>query len=200
MKMEEKEQKDKVSSSVEAEPEPEMTGDEFSYDLKIPEERIAVLIGTKGETKRLIEEQSGCELDISKEGDVMIIGNDGLKLFAAREIVKAIGRGFNPDIALLLTKPDYNLEFIELKDIAGKSKNTMLRLKGRIIGKGGKSREEIEHLTNTYICIYGKTVGIIGEVAWTALARQAVGMLIDGSMHRTVYKFLERKKKEIMFG
>ena len=76
----------------------------------------------------------------------------------------------------------------------------MLRLKGRIIGKGGKSREEIEHLTNTYICIYGKTVGIIGEVAWTALARQAVGMLIDGSMHRTVYKFLERKKKEIMFG
>jgi len=198
--MEEKEQRDEVSSSVEPEPEPEMIEDEFSYDLKIPEDRGAVLIGTKGETKRQIEEQSGCDLDVSKEGDVIITGNDGLKLFAAREIVKAIGRGFNPDIALLLTKPDYTLEFIELKDIAGKSKNTMLRLKGRIIGKGGKSREEIERLTNTYICVYGKTVGIIGEVAWAALARQAIGMLLDGSMHRTVYRFLEKKKKEIMFG
>jgi ribosomal RNA assembly protein len=198
--MEEKEQRDEVSSSVEPEPEPEMIEDEFSYDLKIPEDRVAVLIGTKGETKRQIEEQSGCDLDVSKEGDVIITGNDGLKLFAAREIVKAIGRGFNPDIALLLTKPDYTLEFIELKDIAGKSKNTMLRLKGRIIGKGGKSREEIERLTNTYICVYGKTVGIIGEVAWAALARQAIGMLLDGSMHRTVYRFLEKKKKEIMFG
>ncbi len=183
------------------EPEmPENAGDEFSYELKIPEERVAVLIGTKGETKKQIEEQAGCELDISKEGDVTILGDDGLKLFTAREIVKAIGRGFNPDIALLLTKPDYTLEFIELKDIAGKSKNTMLRLKGRIIGKGGKSREEIERLTNTYISVYGKTVGIIGEVAWTALARQALGMLLDGSMHRTVYRFLEKKKKEMMFG
>ena len=179
---------------------PESVGGEFSYDLKIPEERVAVLIGTKGETKKQIEEQSGCELDITKEGEVIITGNDGIELYTAREIVKAIGRGFNPNIALLLTKPDYTLEFIELKDIAGKSKNEMLRLKGRIIGKGGKSREEIERLTNTYISVYGKTVGIIGEVAWAALARQAVGMLLDGAMHRTVYKFLEKKKKEIMFG
>ena len=179
---------------------PESVGDEFSYELKIPEERVAVLIGTKGETKKLIEEQADCELDISKEGEVMIVGDDGIKLYVAREIVKAIGRGFNPNIALLLTKPDYTLEFIELKDIAGKSKNTMLRLKGRIIGKGGKSREEIERLTDTYISVYGKTVGIIGEVAWAALARQAVGMLLDGAMHRTVFQFLEKKKKEIMFG
>jgi ribosomal RNA assembly protein len=180
--------------------EPGNVGDEFSYELKIPEERIAVLIGTKGETKKLIEEQAGCELDISKDGDVTIIGDDGIKLYTAKEIVKAIARGFNPSIALLLTKQDYALELIELKDVAGKNKNVMLRLKSRIIGKGGKAREEIERLTNTYISVYGKTVGIIGEVVWTALARQAVGMLIDGSMHRTVYKFLEKKKKEIMFG
>lgn len=180
--------------------EPIETGDEFSYELKIPEERIGALIGTDGETKKQIEEQAGCQLDISKEGDVTVTGNDGIKLYTVREIVKAVGRGFNPDIALLLLKPDYTLELIELKDIAGKSKNTMLRLKGRIIGKGGKSREEIERLTNTYISVYGKTVGIIGEVSWTALARQAIGMLLDGSMHRTVYRFLEKKKKEMMFG
>ena len=183
--------------------EEEMEGTEvgeFSYEMKIPEERIGVLVGKDGETKKLVEEQTECTLDISKEGEVTISGEDGLKLYAAKDVVKAVARGFNPKIALLLLKPDYSFELIELKEIAGKSKNNMLRIKGRIIGKGGKSREEIERLTNTYISVYGKTVGIIGEISYAALARQAVGMLLDGAMHRTVYRFLEKKKKEIMFG
>ena len=32
------------------------------------------------------------------------------------------------------------------------------------------------------------------------LARQAVAMLLQGSMHKTVFQFLEKKKKEILFG
>ncbi|MBT7332607.1 RNA-processing protein, partial [Candidatus Woesearchaeota archaeon] len=31
---------------------------EFSYELKVPEERVAVLIGTDGTTKKQIEEQT----------------------------------------------------------------------------------------------------------------------------------------------
>ena len=174
--------------------------DEFSYELKIPEERVAVLIGKDGETKKNVEEETKCKLDISKEGDVIITGEDGMLLYAAKDVVKAIGRGFNPDIALLLLKPDYAFEMIEMKDIAGKSQNTMLRLKGRVIGKGGKSREEIERLTDTYISVYGKTIGIIGETANVALAHQAVGMLLGGSMHKTVFQFLEKKKKEMVLG
>ena len=89
---------------------------------------------------------------------------------------------------------------IDLKDVAGKNKNTMERLKGRVIGKAGKSREEIERLTDTHISVYGKTVGIIGEVEHVALSREAVAMLLQGSMHKTVYQYLEKKKKEILFG
>ena len=189
-----------MTEPMEENQEPVEAGDEFSYEMKIPEERIAVLIGTDGETKKQIEEETGCLLDISKEGEVTISGDDGINLYTTKEIVKAIARGFNPKIALLLLKPDYAFELIELKDIAGKNKSTMLRMKGRIIGKGGKSREEIERLTNTYISVYGKTVGIIGEGTYTALARQAIGMLLDGAMHRTVYRYLEKKKKEILFG
>ncbi|MEK6900583.1 MAG: KH domain-containing protein, partial [Nanoarchaeota archaeon] len=95
---------------------------EFSYELKIPEERIAVLIGASGETKKEIERETKCKLDISKEGDVMISGDDGLMLFTAREIVRAVGRGFNPKVALLLLKPDYALEMIDMSEIAGKNK------------------------------------------------------------------------------
>jgi ribosomal RNA assembly protein len=174
--------------------------EDFSYEVKIPEERVAVLIGSGGETKRKIEEEAGCQLDISKEGDVEIRGDDGLKLYTSREIVKAIARGFNPNTALLLLKQDYAFEMIDMKVIAGKSKNTLQRLKGRVIGKGGKSREEIERLTDCYISIYGKTIGIIGEVQQVAVAREAVAMLLQGSMHKTVFTFLEKKKKEMLFG
>ena len=173
---------------------------EYSYEIKIPQERIAVLIGTNGETKKEIEEATKSQLDISKEGDVTINGDDGLLLYTTKEIVRAIARGFNPKIALLLLKADYSLEIIDMKDIAGKNKNTLLRLKGRVIGKGGKSREEIERLTDTNISVYGKTIGIIGETTLVALARRAIAMLLQGSMHKTVYHFLEKQKKMMLFG
>lgn len=174
--------------------------EEYSYELKIPEERVAVLIGKDGKTKKEIEDATDSELDISKEGDVIITGEDGLKLYTTQDIVKAIGRGFNPKTALLLLKTDYAFEMIDMKDVAGKSKNTMQRLKGRVIGKGGKAREEIERLTDTSISVYGKTIGIIGETDQVQLARQALAMLLEGAMHKTVYRFLEKKKKEMMFG
>ena len=174
--------------------------DEYHYELKIPEERVAVLIGKSGETKKEIEDLTKSELDVSKEGDVIIKGSDGLLLYTTKEIVKAIARGFNPKTALLLLKQDYAFELIDMKEIAGKSKNTLQRLKGRVIGKGGRSREEIERFTDCNISVYGKTVGIIGEVQQVSLARQAVAMLLQGSMHKTVWKFLEKKKKEMMFG
>ena len=112
---------------------------EFRYELKIPKERVAVLIGKKGETKREVEIATKSKITVdSQEGDVFISGEDGLGLFNANEVIKAIGRGFNPDVALLLLKPDYVFEPINIKDYA-KSKNSELRLKGRVIGKEGKS-------------------------------------------------------------
>jgi len=177
-----------------------MEEEEFSYELKIPEDRVGVLVGTNGSTKKEIEEATKSKLDISKEGDVIITGSDGLLLYITQDIVKAIARGFNPKTAMLLLKQDYAFEMINMKDVAGKSKNTMQRLKGRVIGKGGKAREEIERLTDCYISVYGKTIGIIGETVQVALAREAIAMLLSGSMHKTVFQFLEKKKREIMFG
>lgn len=174
--------------------------EEFSYDLKIPEERVGVLIGVQGKVKAEIEKHTRSKLEISKDGDVIITGEDALLLFIAKEIARAIGRGFNPNSAMLLLKSDYILEIIDMKAVAGKNKNIMERLKGRVIGTGGKAREEVERLTDTYISVYGKTIGIIGEVGQAMLAREAMAMLLSGSMHKTVYQFLERKKKEILFG
>ncbi|VVB80871.1 Polyribonucleotide nucleotidyltransferase [uncultured archaeon] len=168
---------------------------EFSYDLRIPKERVAVLIGKKGEVKRTIEHETKTKVQInSEEGTVSLTGEDALLLYLAREIVRAIGRGFNPDIALLLLKQDYAFELIAIQDYV-KTENDLERLRGRVIGEGGKSRRTIEELTQTNICVFGKTAGIIGPAENISDARRAIESLLAGSPHAHVYKWLERRRK-----
>jgi len=84
--------------------------EELLHELKIPKERVAVLIGKSGETKKEIEKATKTHIEVdSKEGDIFIKANDGLAIYTAKEVITAIGRGFNPEIALLLLKVDYSI-------------------------------------------------------------------------------------------
>ena len=173
--------------------------EEYSYELKIPKERIAVLIGKSGETKTELESQTKSKIEVdSKEGDVVISGNDSLGLFVLKDIVKAVGRGFNPEIAMRLLKQDYVLEMLNLSDFV-KSQDQQLRLRGRVIGKGGKARATIEEFTNTAISVYGKTIAIIGFCDDVAISKKAVESLLTGSPHASVYKWLEKHRKQTKF-
>lgn len=170
----------------------------FKQDLKIPKERIAILIGTSGETKKEIERETGCDINIdSNEGIVEITSEDSFKLLICKNIVKAIARGFNPEIATNLRKIDYDFILVDLSDYV-KTKKDLERLKGRLIGKAGKGRSTIENLTDTYISVYGKTVGIIGEIANLNVARRALMMLIEGKQHTTVFKWLEKTRNRLI--
>jgi ribosomal RNA assembly protein len=170
---------------------------EYAYELKIPKERIAVLIGAKGETRKRIEDLTHAKLDVdSDEGNVRISGMDALGLFTAREIVRAVARGFNPDLACQLTKQDMGFEVVPLASHA-KNQDDMIRLKGRVIGEGGKSRRVIEELTGCDVSVYGKTVAIIGPIEAVPTCRRAIEALLSGQAHASVYHWLERRAKEL---
>ena len=170
---------------------------EYSYELKVPKSRVAVIIGKEGAVKKDLEDLTNIKVDIdSKEGDVFVRGEDALGLYTAREIIKAISRGFNPEIAKLLLKPDYVFDVIDISEFA-KSKEAMLRLKGRVIGKEGKARRLIEELTECSLSVFGKTISIIGFADSVGNARQAVEALLRGSTHANVYKVLEKKRREM---
>lgn len=170
---------------------------EFSYELKIPKDRIAVIIGPKGATKKELQEQTRTKINVdSKEGDVQLIGRDSLALFALREVIKAIGRGFNPEIATLLLKQDYVLEVVDITEY-NRQKTHIQRLRGRVIGADGKARVTLERLTETFIVVYGKTISIIGNTERSLLARRAVETLLEGSTHASVYKWLEKQGKQL---
>jgi len=89
------------------------------------------------------------------------------------------------------------LEVIDLRDIFGRSPSDITRIKGRIIGREGKTRRTIEEMSGAFLSVYGHTVSIIGNADEVDIAREAVRLLIKGNQHRTVYKFLQRKRHEL---
>jgi len=171
--------------------------------VKIPKERIGVLIGPDGCVRQYIEKQLPVELEIdSQTGDITITQDTDAKdpslLFKAKDIVLAIGRGFSPDRAYkLLEDEDTMLAVIDLREIFGRSPSDIQRIKGRLIGKEGKTRKIIEEMTEAYISVYGYTVSIIGGIEQSETAREAINRLIKGSQHLTVYRFLQRKRQEL---
>lgn len=170
--------------------------------LKIPKKRVGVLIGPEGSVKEQIEKNLPVKLQIDSEmGTVNILlredAEDPSRLFRAKELVVAIGRGFSPKRAFCLLDEGTVLKIIDLREIFGKSESDIKRCKGRVIGKKGKTRKLIEQLTEANVSVYGHTIGILGKAERVEIAVNAVLMLLRGSQHRTVYRFLYRKRREI---
>ncbi len=176
----------------------------MSFDklIRIPNDRIAVLIGKSGNAKSKIEKLCGVSLDIDgTTGEVLLKSRgdiENIQPFKAIEIVTAIGRGFSPENALTLLKGENTLHVIDLREFAGKSSANVERIKGRIIGEGGRARRNMENLSGTHISVYGRTVSIIGDSTKLRSTVDAISSISGGSMHGAVYSKLEavnRKEK-----
>ncbi|MEK6810657.1 MAG: KH domain-containing protein [Candidatus Thermoplasmatota archaeon] len=167
---------------------------------RIPTERIGVLIGPGGETKTRLHEASGVIVIIdSLTGEVTIDesrAKDPAMALQVRDIVLAVGRGFSEERAFRLLHDDTYLEVLDIKDFAH-SRNRIAQIKARLIGTRGKTRRLVEELTSVDMSVYGHTVALIGESFHLGIARGAVTMLLRGSEHNTVYRFLERKREAI---
>ena len=157
------------------------------HSINIPEDRVPVLVGKKGGTKRRIQDLTGTKITV--EGPAVVIEGDPLGELKALDMVHAIGRGFSPKKALTLNEEEMVFELIPITDYAHTT-NSITRLKGRLIGEKGRARRNLERLTRTRISVYGKTVGLIGKIDDVEEAKQAVVMLLSGSKHQTVYNML----------
>lgn len=169
--------------------------------LKIPMDRIGALIGHKGETKTDLEEKLGLKLDIdSKTGDVAIDDHDAkdpLNVIKMENIIKAVGRGFSPEKAWLLLDDNADFFIFDLHDYVGKKEAHLRRLRSRVIGREGKTKKVLEELTDSKISVYGHTIGIISDVMRMNILKKSVDMLLTGSKHASVYRFVEAQMKEL---
>ena len=149
--------------------------------VRISASRVGVLIGPGGKTKRKLEELSGCDISIdSDEGLFEIIkGNekDALKNLQVINTAKAIGRGFSPEIAFQILEMEYYFEIVDIRDYVGRSKKRLGTVRGRLIGRGGKTRHIIEDMTGCNLAIQGHTVSIISDLEGLEAAKAVLSIL-----------------------
>jgi ribosomal RNA assembly protein len=170
--------------------------------VRIPKERVGILIGPDGKVKQHIEDKLQVKLEVDSEGSITIVlsekASDPSLLLKAKEVVTAIGRGFSPEIAFrLIRNEDEIFDMIDLRLIFGRSESDIKRVKGRIIGTEGKTRRLIEELTEADVVVYGHTVGLIGSFEQVDAAHNAVQMIVEGCQHHTVYNYLQKKRTEL---
>lgn len=170
--------------------------------LKVRPERLGVLIGEGGKTLKQLELRTRTRITVDSVNCSLVIEPATPEVTAdmllkASDFVKAIDAGFSPDKAERVLEEDQILVIIDLKEIVGNSPNHLQRVKGRIIGEEGRVKTNIEQATDTYISIYDDIVAIIGDYDNAYLAREAIEMIIMGREHSTVYKYLDKRVREL---
>ena len=169
--------------------------------IRIPKSRIAVVIGPDGAIKRQLEKTTKIAITIDSSDGLVVMESmedceDPLAVWKTRDIVQAIGRGFSPQRAFALLDDDVYLRIINLEEF-GNTPNQIRRLKGRVIGQGGKTRRNIEELTDTYVAIMGNTISVIGEVENQQIAVNAIVRLLRGAEHSTVNRYLNTQRRQM---
>lgn len=159
--------------------------------LVIEKEKVGIIIGKKGATKKLLEQELDIKLTISKHGEITI-GGDAMKTFLSIIVLQAMCLGFSVDKALQLKNPDYVFEIIDVKNFA-KTKVRVKEVKGRLIGRQGRVKKTIENLGNVLLCISETKIGIIGKTEDVLMTKDAIQSLLRGAQQARIFKWLENK-------
>ena len=170
--------------------------------LRIHEDRLGALIGEGGRVVKDLEARLGIRVAVNTVDSSVVIEpaspyTPATSILKGQEIVKAIDYCFSYERASRLYDDDAVLIVVDLRDYVGPSENHLQRIKGRIIGEGGRARKTLEEMTGTYISVCREYVAIIGEYGRAELARQAIEMLAQGRQHATVYRFLDRAIRDL---
>tara|TARA_Y100001970_G_scaffold167677_1_gene205131 strand:- start:4890 stop:5621 length:732 start_codon:yes stop_codon:yes gene_type:complete len=167
---------------------------------RIPKDRIAVLIGKGGSTRKMLEEACGGELEIdSQSGEVRVSWGDSevdpIVKMKTPDVILAIGRGLAPARAVQLLEDEVHLFMFDIREWVGRQPNQIRRMRSRLIGRNGMIRSRIEELTRTEIAIYGSTVIVIGDDMGLEIAKPAIESILRGAEHGNVLHGLEKDRK-----
>jgi len=161
--------------------------------FNINKDRIGPVIGKKGKTKKYLEKEFNCKINVNSEtGEIRILGADALNQFVLKNIINAVGLGHNPENAMILMDENYVIDIIDLKDYVRKDR--VKKVAGRIIGRNGSSKRAIEEITGCFLSVDDNYVSFIGIYENVHLIREALEMLIKGASHKSFYRYLEKNK------
>ncbi len=160
-------------------------------EITVPKNRIKII---KNSIQK-VEYYTNTKIKIENENEIIIEG-DAYNEYNAKNIIQAIARGFKLNDALKLLNENIYADYIQLKEFLNNEKQ-IKNIKGRVIGREGKAKEEIEAISGATIAVYGNTIGIIGAIESITIAKAGIEVLIKGGKHNTAYKVMEKRKRTL---
>ncbi len=142
--------------------------------------------------KETLEKELNVKISIT--GKKIAVSGKALDEYEASIIFDAINIGFSIRTALLLKDPDFSFREILIKDFT--RRKNMEVIKGRLIGKHGRTKKTIEKISDCAIMIKDNSVGIIGHSENIEYAITAITNIIRGSKQSNVYSYLEKINRE----
>ena len=138
-----------------------------------------------------------CKIEIQEENEAIIEGNEGNAYaeYIAYNVLSAFGRGFPIEKAYRLLSDGIFFKSIDLKDMF-KNKKQIMRVKARVIGRGGKAKNYIQAVSGADIAVYGNTISGIGTVEQLRIAYSAIDILLSGGTHKKAYRVMEKERSE----
>jgi ribosomal RNA assembly protein len=155
--------------------------------VKVSKKRISLIEKSKDELEEMTE------VNISITGLQVELEGESLKVWKASNIIDAIEKGFSFKRSLKLLNDKNQLKIVRLKDITS-SREEINKIKGRVIGKDGRTRELIEEYSKALVSVHGDYVSVIGRPEEIGVASKAIQMLINGTPHGRVYSYLEQNQ------
>ncbi len=134
------------------------------------------------------------KVKISNQGRNIFIDGPGENEYLCLKIIEAINLGFSLNKALSLKNENILFQVLNIKEIT--KRKDLREVRARIIGTLGKTKQNLQNLSDCLISIHNNQVGIIGEAEYIKEAIISLRCLIQGSKQGNIYARLEKKKKE----
>jgi ribosomal RNA assembly protein len=133
-------------------------------------------------------------VEIINRGKEVSIEGEAKDEFIAEKVIDALNFGFPYSAAIEIKTEDLVLDILNIKEYT--NQKNLERVRGRVIGRGGKTLKTLSNLTNCYLELKENRVGIIGEPEFIKNAQEALISLIKGSKAANVYAYLEKHRPE----
>lgn len=152
--------------------------------LKLVCEKIARIIKNRENLERELN------VKIAINGKEISISGKAEEEYIAGKTIEALDFGFPFSTVMLLKDEEVLFRIINIKECA--NQKDLGRVRGRIIGKNGKTLKTLSNLSTCNFEIKNNKIGIIGEANCIKSAEEACKSLIKGSKQANVYAYLEK--------
>jgi ribosomal RNA assembly protein len=152
--------------------------------IKILSEKPVRIIKARGDLKKI----TGVNID-SRGKEIHLEGKPEDE-FIAEKIIDALEFGFPFSAATKIKEDNFHFEILDIKDYT--PRKDLKTVRGRIIGRGGKTLKTLAALSNCFFEIKGNQIGIIAPVECIKSARESIISIIRGSKQANVYRVLEK--------